>query len=179
MSFLQNSIARLQEYKRLAEKAIAQISDEALLHDAGGENNNSIVVIIKHMHGNMLSRWTNFLTEDGEKPWRQRDDEFEHEAMSREQLLTLWEEGWQCMFNALMPLTEEDLAKNVLIRGEKLTVTDAIVRQLMHYAYHIGQIVLLCKQEAAEGWASLSIPKGGSAAFNTSMAAAAERKKQA
>jgi hypothetical protein len=174
MGFLEYSIKRLLEYKRIADKAIAQISDAALLHQAASENENSIVVIVKHMRGNMLSRWTNFLTEDGEKTWRQREEEFEHENMTRVHLLELWEEGWACVFDTLGNLTEEDLQHTIHIRNEPMTAMDAIMRQLMHYSYHIGQIVLLCKEEAGDNWQSLSIPKGGSAAFNATMAAKAK-----
>jgi hypothetical protein len=169
MSFLKYCITRFREYKRLADKAMAQLSDERLLHNAEGDN-NSIVVIVKHMRGNMLSRWTNFLTEDGEKPWRQREEEFEHEGLSREALMQLWEEGWACLFATLESLSEADLDRIIHIRKEGMSAMDAIIRQLMHYSYHIGQIVLLCKHDAAEGWQSLSIPRGGSAAFNASMA---------
>src|SRR4051812_36408975 len=112
MDLLQSVITRFHEYKALAEKAIAQLSDEHLLHNAEG-GNNSIVVLIKHMRGNMLSRWTNFLTEDGEKPWRQREEEFEHEALSREALMKLWEEGWACVFATLGSMSEADLGRTV------------------------------------------------------------------
>ncbi len=169
-AFLENSTKRLREYKGLAEKAIAQLSDEALLHDADKAGGNSLAVIIKHMRGNMLSRWTNYLTEDGEKPWRQREEEFVHESLTRKRLMQLWEEGWATVFNTLSSLGEEDLGRTIHIRTESMTAMDGIIRQLMHYAYHVGQIILICKQELGDGWQSLSIPKGGTAAFNAAMA---------
>lgn len=177
MSFLQSSTRQFHHHKDLAEKALAQLHDAALQQDAAEENGNSLVVIIKHMRGNMLSRWTNFLTEDGEKEWRKREEEFEHESLSRESLMALWEEGWSCVFSTLASLTDEDLSRTIHIRKEAMSAMDGIIRQLMHYAYHVGQIILLCKQEVTEGWSSLSIPPGGTAAFNTSMAAHAERNK--
>ena len=179
MSFLQHSTKRLHEYKRLAEKAMAQLDDETLLRNAPEADGNSIAVIVKHMRGNMLSRWTNFLTEDGEKPWRQREEEFVHETLNREGLLQLWEEGWQCVFKTLAMLGDEDLARTIYIRKEPLTAMDAIIRQLMHYAYHVGQIILICKQAKADSWQSLSIPRGGTAAFNASMIAKPEQARPA
>ncbi len=172
-AFLENSTKRLHEYKALAEKAIAQLSDEALLHDADEPGGNSLAVIIKHMRGNMLSRWTNYLTEDGEKPWRQREEEFVHESLTREMLMRLWEEGWAAVFNTLSSLSEEDLGCSIHIRTEGMTAMDGIIRQLMHYSYHVGQIILLCKQARGEDWQSLSIPRGGTAAFNAAMTAQA------
>lgn len=170
MDFLQSVITRFREYKSLAEKAMAQLSDAQLLHNAE-DSDNSIVVIVKHMRGNMLSRWTNFLTEDGEKPWRQREEEFEHEELSRETLMNLWEEGWACLLNTLGSLRAEDLEHTVHIRREAMPAMDAIIRQVMHYSYHVGQIILLCKHQAGESWHSLSIPRGGTAAFNAAMEA--------
>lgn len=169
MSFLTSSITRFKTYKQLAEKALAQVSDEALLQDGRNEADNSIVVIVKHMHGNMISRWTDFLTEDGEKPWRRRDEEFEHEALTRAELMALWESGWATVFATLESMNEADLARTVHIRKEPLEAMDAIIRQLMHYAYHVGQIILLCKQALGSNWQSLSIPKGGTAAYNAAM----------
>ena len=169
-AFLENAVRRFREYKTLAEKAMAQLSNDALLRE-GDDVNNSLVVIVKHMRGNMLSRWTNFLTEDGEKPWRQREEEFVHEHLTRERLTGLWEEGWTAVFDTLASLREEDLGRTIHIRTEPMTAMDGIIRQLMHYSYHVGQIILLCKQELGDGWQSLSIPKGGTAAFNATMAA--------
>lgn len=156
---------RFEIYKDLADKTFAQVSDEQLFWQYNAES-NSIAIIVKHLWGNMLSRWTDFLTADGEKEWRQRDAEFENDIDNREHLLAKWEEGWSCLFNAINPLTEKDLAKEILIRHEKLSVVDAINRQLAHYAYHIGQIVFIGKMLAGNNWHSLSIPKGKSKEYN-------------
>lgn len=145
-------------YKALGEKALAQIEDKELSWQPN-EDSNSIVTIIKHMRGNMLSRWTDFLTTDGEKPWRQRDEEFENDSVNRAELMKKWEEGWQCVFNAINSLAEADLEKTVYIRGEAHTVVDAINRQIAHYAYHVGQIVYIGKLKSKEEWKSLSIPR--------------------
>jgi len=168
MSFLSTTITQFKHYKDLAEKAMAQLDDTSLLHEVEGAD-NSLTVIVKHLNGNMLSRWTNFLSEDGEKPWRRRDEEFEHSALTRNQLMELWEEGWQCMFSTLESLSDSELGQTVHIRGEASSAMDAIIRQLMHYSYHIGQIILLCKQQAGDTWQSLSIPRGGSAAYNATL----------
>jgi hypothetical protein len=165
MSFLPNSIKRFNEYKSLAEKAMDQL-DEKGLHNIPSAESNSIAIIIQHMHGNMMSRWTNFLTEDGEKEWRTRDAEFEVHPLSRQELLTLWNEGWTVLLNTLSSIKEEDLGKTVTIRSQPLSVTDAILRQLAHYSYHVGQIVFLARWIKGSGWHSLSIPKGGSNAYN-------------
>ena len=171
MSFLKISIRRFKEYKLLAEKALTQLSDDALLQDADSQAENSLVVIIKHLNGNMLSRWTNFLTEDGEKPWRARDGEFEYQNLSRTELMKLWDAGWERVFATLELLSEDDLSHDIHIRGEAMSAMDGIVRQLMHYAYHVGQIILLCKQKSGGTWQSLSIPRGGTAAFNAAFLA--------
>ena len=163
-SYLSDSIDLLRYYKGLAERAIAQVPDEHLLVALDGEM-NSIAVIVKHMAGNMRSRWTNFLESDGEKPDRQRDTEFLAPPPTREALLALWEEGWQLVFAALTPLTEEDLSRRVYIRGEAHSVMQAINRQLTHYAYHVGQIVFLAKHLNADAWQSLSVPRGKSEEF--------------
>ncbi len=153
-------------YKSLGERTFEALSDEELhLEPAPGAN--SISIIVKHLWGNMLSRWTNFLTEDGEKDWRNRDEEFEVTIKTREELLTKWEEGWQCLFNAIGNLSEEDLERTIYIRNEGHSVIDAIHRQLAHYSYHVGQIVFLGKLIKGEGWESLSIPKGGSNDYNS------------
>lgn len=157
--YLSDIQASFREYKALAEGAFRQISDEEFFY-APDEESNSIAVIIKHISGNMLSRWKDFLTTDGEKPDRNRDAEFEmDEGATREMLLELWERGWSCLFRALEPLAPEDLEKSVRIRGQELSVMQAINRQLTHYAYHIGQIVFLAKHLRARDWKSLSIPK--------------------
>ncbi len=164
-STLAHTIDLYQYYKSLGEKSLAQTSDEAL-NWIPDEKSNSINVIIRHLHGNMMSRWTDFLTTDGEKEWRQRDDEFEEHDMSREQLMKLWEEGWACTFNALKSLTVEDLEKTIYIRNMGQSVEDAIMRQLAHYSYHVGQIVYLCRLTNQGSWKSLTIPKGNSDDYN-------------
>lgn len=163
--YLETTIKRLLYYKQLAEKTFEQLSD-ADFHFAPNETSNSIAVIIQHMSGNMLSRWTNFLTEDGEKPWRQRDEEFEIQHYSRQQLLDKWEKGWECFLTTLGSLTENDLLNTVYIRQEPLSVIDAINRQLAHYPYHIGQIVYIGKIIKDAKWNNLSIPKGKSEEYN-------------
>jgi hypothetical protein len=165
--FLNTAIRRLKYYKELGDKTIAQLNDEQL-HYAPNEESNSIAVIIQHMSGNMLSRWTNFLTEDGEKEWRQRDAEFEMHNWNKQQVIETWEKGWRCFFDALASLKEVDLLKTVTIRQERLTVIDAINRQLAHYPYHIGQIIYVGKEIKNHEWTNLSIPKGDSAKYNSS-----------
>jgi len=166
-SYLADSLDVFRNYKKLAEKAMAQITDEQLGTALDSEM-NSIAIIVKHMAGNMRSRWTDFLNSDGEKPGRNRDSEFVDAPATREALLAIWEEGWQSLFNALEPLGEEDLTQTVTIRGEAHSVMQAINRQIAHYAYHCGQIVLLAKHFKSEGWESLSIPRGRSGAFRPS-----------
>jgi len=165
--YLQATIKRLRYYKFLGEKTFEQLTD-ADFHFAPNEASNSIAVIIQHVSGNMLSRWTNFLIEDGEKAWRQRDEEFEVHDYSKQQLLELWEKGWICFLNALTSLTENDLLKTIYIREEPLLVIDAINRQLAHYPYHVGQILYIGKIIKGAGWQSLSIDKGKSEAYNKS-----------
>jgi hypothetical protein len=165
--FLTTAIRRVKYYKDLADKTFDQLSD-ADFHVQPTTESNSIAVIIQHMAGNMLSRWTNFLTEDGEKEWRQRDDEFEVHDYSKQQLLDLWEKGWNCFLNAIEPLNDDDLLKTIYIRQEGLTVIDAINRQLAHYPYHIGQIVYIGRMLKNENWKNLSIPKGTSSQYNQS-----------
>ena len=166
--FLKSAIQQFHDYKLLAEKTFAQIND-ADFHYQPNEITNSIAINITHLHGNMLSRWTNFLTEDGEKEWRKRDDEFETHQYTKGKILQLWEEGWQTLFQALESLTAADLEKTIYIRTKPLAVIDAIHRQLTHYSYHVGQIVMLGKIIKGSEWQSLSIPKGQSAAFNANM----------
>lgn len=168
--FLQSVIKRFAEYKSLGDKTLGQLN-EAQLHVQPNESSNSIAIIIEHMHGNMLSRWTNFLTEDGEKPWRNRDAEFEVPTLSKEQLLHHWEEGWNVVLNALQSLNEDDLLKNITIRSQPLNVIDAINRQLAHYSSHVGQIVYIGKWLLNEKWQTLSIPKGQSQQVNEAMRA--------
>jgi hypothetical protein len=147
-----------------------QVSDEQLFI-ALDEEGNSIAVVVKHMAGNMRSRWTDFLTTDGEKHDRHRDTEFEHPPATRQALLNLWEEGWARLFEALEPLSEADLGRTVTIRGEPHSVMQAINRQLAHYPHHVGQIVLLAKHFACDHWQSLSVPRNKSAEFNLNVAA--------
>jgi hypothetical protein len=164
-SYLTDSLAVFRYYKSLAERAMAQVTDEQLVTVLDSEM-NSIAVIVKHMAGNMRSRWTDFLTTDGEKPDRQRDTEFTDPPTTREALLAAWEAGWQCVFSALEPLREPDLQRTVMIRGEAHSVMQAINRQVAHYAYHCGQIALLAKHFQSDQWQSLTIPRRGSAEFN-------------
>ena len=151
ISFLKSADRQFRYYKSLGDKAMEQISDEQLFLQPN-EESNSIAVIVKHLWGNMLSRWTNFLTEDGEKPWRQRDAEFENDLHTRQDVLQLWEEGWQCLFHALDSVTDEELETIIYIRNEGHTVLEAINRQLAHYPYHVGQIVYLAKMFRNEDW---------------------------
>jgi hypothetical protein len=157
-SYLQDSLSVFRGYKTLAERAMAQVSDDHLFAALDGEM-NSIAIIVKHMVGNMRSRWTDFLTTDGEKPDRHRDSEFEEPAAGRQELMAQWERGWQYVFDAIEPLTEGDLGRTVTIRGEPHSVMQAINRQIAHYANHVGQIVLLAKHFASDRWQSLTIPK--------------------
>lgn len=163
---LQDSLVLFRTYKKLAEKAAEQVSDEEFFRALDAEA-NSIAVIMRHMAGNMRSRWRNFLTTDGEKPDRDRDQEFElPNAATRDKVMTEWEEGWALVFGALEPLREADLGREVFIRGERHSVTQAINRQVAHYASHVGQIILLAKHYKAKDWQTLSIPRGRSAEFN-------------
>ena len=157
-TYLESVIKRLTEYKGLGDKTFAQL-EEKDFHFQPNETSNSIAVIIQHVGGNMLSRWTNFLTEDGEKGFRDRDAEFEDGPYSRDQLLDLWERGWACTLTALRSLTEDDLLKTIHIRNEPLSAIDAINRQLAHYPNHIGQIQYIGKMIRNDQWKTLSIPK--------------------
>lgn len=163
--FLDASVRRMKYYKELGEKTFEQLND-ADFHFNPSSESNSIAVMIQHIVGNMLSRFINFLTEDGEKDWRNRDDEFEVHNYSKQQLIELWNKGWKCFFDAVESLNENELAKTITIRKEELTVTDAIIRQLAHYPYHIGQIVYVARLIKNENWKNLSIPKGHSQAYN-------------
>ncbi|MEA2204434.1 MAG: hypothetical protein QOE77_1210 [Blastocatellia bacterium] len=169
--YLDDAIASFRAYKKLAEKALAQLKDEDYFVTLDAES-NSVAVIMKHIAGNMFSRWTDFLTTDGEKPNRQRDLEFVIEpATTKDDVRAYWEKGWQCLFNAIEPLQPADFEKTVMIRGEEHTILQAINRQLMHYAQHIGQMVFLAKHLRSADWQSLSIPRNRSAEFNSSLAA--------
>lgn len=163
--FLESAISRFLTYKTLAEKTFAQLDEEQMNWQPAG-NPNSIHVIVKHMSGNMCSRFTDFLTSDGEKPGRDRDAEFSAGTASKEEILAMWEKGWNCMFTALRDLQADDLVKTVYIRNEPHSVIDAINRQLGHYPYHVGQIVYLGKMMKQDNWQSLSIPVGQSQQYN-------------
>ena len=164
-SYLEDSIALFRFYKKMAEGAIEQVSDEQLFTTLD-EEMNSIAIIVKHMSGNMRSRWTNFLTSDGEKPNRNRDTEFVDPATTRADLMRTWNESWEKVFEALTPLSDTDLERTVTIRGEPHSVMQAINRQIAHYAYHCGQIVFLAKHFKGAEWKSLSVPRNKSAEFN-------------
>ena len=167
-NYFEDALKAFRAYKKLAEKAIAQLQDEEFFVTLD-EESNSVAVIMKHMAGNMLSRWTDFLTSDGEKPNRNRDMEFVIESnTTKADIVDYWERGWTCVFAALEPLTLDDFEKTVLIRGEPHTIVQAINRQLMHYSYHIGQIVYLAKHFRSTEWKTLSVPRNKSAEFNAS-----------
>lgn len=165
-AFLESIIKRLSYYKDLGDKTFAQLKEEDF-HFTPNTESNSIALIIQHTAGNMLSRWTDFLTTDGEKEWRKRDTEFEEQQLTKQQLINFWQKGWDCLFNSLNCLTEEDLLKTIYIRSEGLLVIDAINRQMAHYPYHVGQIIYLAKLIKNKDWQNLSIAKGHSHQFNT------------
>jgi hypothetical protein len=164
-SYLEDSLAVFRYYKKLAEGAMAQVTDGQLYAVLDGEM-NSIAVVVKHMAGNMRSRWRDFLTSDGEKPDRHRDSEFVDPPPTRAALMQLWEDGWHYVFAALEPLSDADITRTVTIRGEAHSVMQATNRQIAHYAYHCGQIVLLAKHFQHDRWKSLSIPRYKSADFH-------------
>ena len=163
--FLESAKKQFDSYKQLGERTFIQLPGEKLIFKFN-EESNSIATIVKHLHGNMLSRWTDFLNSDGEKEWRTRDKEFDNDVNSRTEILKLWDDGWKCLFTALDSLEKNDLSKIIYIRNEKHTVEDAIIRQLAHYPYHIGQIVYIGKMIIDSKWKSLSIPKNKSKEFN-------------
>lgn len=165
IQYLDSAKRQFNMYKQLGEKAMAQLDDEQL-HWQANEDSNSIASIVKHMWGNMMSRWTDFLTTDGEKPWRQRDAEFENDLYSRTALVAKWEEGWQCLFKALDSITDDDLGNVIYIRNEGHTILEAVNRQISHYSYHVGQIVYVSKLRSRDTWKSLSIPRNQSASYN-------------
>jgi Protein of unknown function (DUF1572) len=164
--YLDTVIRRLKYYKELGDKSFEQLTD-ADFHVQPNEASNSIAIIIQHLYGNMLSRWTLFLTEDGEKEWRNRDAEFEEHPYSKKELLDYWEKGWDCFLGAITSLTAEQLLQTIYIRQEGLSVMDAINRQLAHYPYHIGQIVYIARWIKNGDWKNLSIPKGHSQQYNS------------
>ncbi|HZS53016.1 MAG TPA: DUF1572 domain-containing protein [Bryobacteraceae bacterium] len=170
ISYLEDSLAVLRQYKKIAEGAMAQVTDAQLTATLDPEM-NSIALIVKHMAGNMRSRWTDFLTSDGEKPNRNRDSEFLEPPSTREQLMTVWDDGWRRVFNALEPLSDADLNKTVTIRGEPHSVMQAINRQIAHYASHVGQIVFLAKHLQSANWRSLSVPRNKSQEFTNNVLA--------
>ena len=165
LAVISGSISAFRSNKGFADKAISQLSDHKL-HVALDGNTNSIAVIMKHVAGNLLSRWTDFLTTDGEKPWRNRDDEFVDTFGNREQLIAYWESGWTTLFNSLSALSCSDLAKAITIRGELHSVPLAMQRSLAHTTYHIGQIMLIARVLAGDNWTTITIPRGGSTSFN-------------
>jgi len=169
-SYLKDSIDVFRYYKKLAERAMEQCPDDALFESLDVES-NSIAIIVKHMAGNMRSRWTDFLTTDGEKPDRNRDTEFEDAPKTRVELMKLWERGWKHIFDALEPLGDDDLVRKITIRTEPHSVTQAINRQVAHYSYHVGQIVYVAKHLAGSKWQTLTVPKKKSAEFNARVAA--------
>lgn len=168
--FIKSVVKRLTYYKGLGDKTLSQLTEDDL-HFRPNAESNSIAIIIQHMAGNMLSRWTDFLNADGEKDWRSRDAEFEEQHLTKQQLLDQWQKGWDCCLDTLNSLTEEDLLKTIYIRSEGLVAIDAINRQFAHYPYHVGQIIHLAKSIKNENWQSLSIAKGHSEQYNQQMIA--------
>ena len=165
-SYIEDSLAIFRQYKKWAEGAMAQLADDQLFVALDPES-NSVAIIVKHMAGNMRSRWTDLLTSDGEKPGRNRDSEFEDAPATREALMAIWEEGWSCVFSALSPLSDADISRTVTIRGEPHSVMQAINRQVAHYALHVGQIIFIAKHLKSSGWKTLPVPRKGSADFNS------------
>ena len=165
MNYLHPTIKQFQYYKSLGNKTIAQLSDQQLFWKYNNES-NSIAMIIKHIAGNMLSRWTDFRTTDGEKDWRNRELEFVDDIKTNTEIIAYWEKGWACLFDALNSITDDDLEEIIYIRNQGHTIIEAINRQLAHYPYHIGQIVFIGKMLTDSAWLSLSIPRGGSHMYN-------------
>lgn len=159
--FLQAALARMRQIKSLGDGALARVSEAQLFHRTDTEA-NSIAIIVQHLHGNMLSRWTNFLTEDGDKPWRQRDAEFEPVVSDAPKIHELWQQGWALTLDTLQALQPGDITREVTIRGESILVLDALIRQIGHYAYHVGQMVTLARQQVGPAWQTLSIARGRS-----------------
>jgi predicted SprT family Zn-dependent metalloprotease len=164
-SYLKGIIKQFIYYKSLGDKTFEQLNADEI-HLKHNEYSNNITIVVKHIVGNMLSRWTNFLNEDGEKEWRHRDSEFEDTYKTKEEMILAWEKGWQCLFDAITPLKTEDLERIIYIRNQGQTVVDAINRQLAHYAYHIGQIVFIGTLIKDTDWKNLSVPKNKSAIYN-------------
>ena len=168
-SYLKDAIDLFRYYKRLGDNAIAQCPDDKLCAEIDPES-NSVAIIVKHMAGNMRSRWRNFLTTDGEKPDRHRDSEFENAPATRAEIVAMWDAGWNYLFEALTPLTDADLSRTITIRTEPHSVTQAINRQIAHYSYHVGQIVYVARHFAGSNWRTLTIPKKKSGEFNAQVA---------
>ena len=167
-AYLDSALFRFRGAKSLGDKALAQLSDADLAW-VPGEESNSIAVIIQHLHGNMMSRWTDFLTSDGDKPWRDRDGEFvEPDQLVHDELVKKWDDGWACLFHAIESLKPDDLLRDVFIRGEKLNALDAINRQIAHVSYHVGQIVYLARMRKGNAWQTLSIARGQSKNYKAS-----------
>jgi Protein of unknown function (DUF1572) len=166
--YIESARKQFAQYRTLGEKAMEQVPNDKIFWQYNAET-NSIAVIVKHLSGNMLSRFTDFLTSDGEKSWRDRDEEFENDELTRDKIMARWNEGWDCLFQVLNTLSAEDLSKTVLIRNEKHSVVDALNRQLTHYASHVGQIIYICKMILNDQWKTLTIPRKGSREFNTRM----------
>ena len=164
-SFLTSTIKQFEYYKNLGDKTLNQLIDDQVFWSTS-EGGNSIAILVKHLSGNMKSRWTNFLTEDGEKEWRNRDDEFENSFKTKEEVIAYWENGWHCLFTALKMLKSHNLEDIIYIRNHGHTVTEAINRQLCHYSYHVGQIVFLAKIMLGNDWKTLSIAKNASKNYN-------------
>jgi len=164
-NFLNGTRKQFEYYKMLGDRTFAQLEEEDLFWQIN-EESNSIAIIVKHMWGNMLSRWTDFLTSDGEKEWRQREAEFDADIKDVKELLEKWEAGWDCLFTSLDTINEENFETQILIRNQAHTIVEAVLRQLAHYSYHVGQIVYLGRIRKGAAWKSLSIARGGSAAFN-------------
>ncbi|MGB4968477.1 MAG: DUF1572 domain-containing protein [Saprospiraceae bacterium] len=173
--YLESAVKQFEYYKMLGEKTFNQVPDEFLFWQPN-EESNSIAIIVKHLWGNMCSRWTDFLTTDGEKEWRQRDAEFYNDIHSRQELIDKWNEGWSCLFTAIKALNQKDLEKTVYIRNMGHSVMEAINRQLAHYPYHIGQIIYIGKMVCNQNWKSLSIPKGCSLEYNATKFAQPQHK---
>jgi hypothetical protein len=173
--YLESVKKQFEYYKMLGEKTFEQIPEEKLFWQLN-EESNSISMIVKHLNGNMLSRWTDFLTSDGEKEWRKRDEEFDNDIKTKIELLSKWNEGWECLFNAINALTEKDLENEIYIRNMGHSISEAINRQLAHYPYHIGQIVFIGKIIQNKNWNSLSIPKGKSKEYNNEKFSKPKRK---
>jgi hypothetical protein len=174
-SYLESVKKQFEYYKMLGEKTFEQIPEEKLFWQLN-EESNSISMIVKHLNGNMLSRWTDFLTSDGEKEWRKRDEEFDNDIKTKIELLSKWNEGWECLFNVINALTEKDLENEIYIRNMGHSISEAINRQLAHYPYHIGQIVFIGKIIQNKNWNSLSIPKGKSKEYNNEKFSKPKRK---